>query len=118
MLCSYNNVLSCQTGSIAKECGQRAICSGNGRCMSLREISRYDVYENNEDEYDDWDADMIYGCACDDGWEGPECDRKTCPHGDDPLTFGRNEIQIIDCLCWTCKGGLKIRYKGQYYYPL
>lgn len=26
-----------------------------------------------EGDYDDWDADMIHGCVCDEGWEGYDC---------------------------------------------
>ena len=37
--------------------------------------------------YDDvWDADMVYGCACDRGYSGPDCMSRDCPRGDDPLT--------------------------------
>jgi len=31
------------------------------RCISMQGV------------YDGWDADMIHGCVCDDGWEGYDC---------------------------------------------
>ena len=33
-----------------------------------------------------WDANVMYGCNCDDGTFGPDCSLRKCPHGDDPLT--------------------------------
>lgn len=38
------------------------------------------TYESN------WDANIMYGCNCDDGVFGPDCSLRYCPHGDDPLT--------------------------------
>jgi hypothetical protein len=37
--------------------------------------------------YSLWDADKIYGCVCDEGFEGHDCSLKSCPKGDDPLTM-------------------------------
>lgn len=95
----------------------KAICSGNGRCMSLREVSVYTDYYNyyagNQPEYDDWDADMIYGCVCQPGWEGAACDLKSCPKGDDPITPGVNEIQLFDCACKNCVGGLYFIFQNE-----
>ena len=33
-----------------------------------------------------WDAGMMHGCNCDDGYFGPDCSQKECPKGDDPFT--------------------------------
>lgn len=27
----------------------------------------------SEGVYEEWDADMIHGCLCDEGWEGYDC---------------------------------------------
>lgn len=47
----------------------------NVRCMSMREAAALIDGGSLEFEsvYDDWDADMIYGCVCDEGWEGYDC---------------------------------------------
>ena len=43
--------------------------------------------ENLVYTYDDvWDADMIWGCICGDGFFGEQCSSKFCPVGDDPRT--------------------------------
>lgn len=56
--------------------------------------------------------DMIHGCLCDRGFEGAACDKRSCPVGDDPMTPGVDEIQLIDCKCSICKGGLRISFNG------
>lgn len=33
-----------------------------------------------------WDADKSQSCVCDEGYSGPDCTRRECPRGDDPLT--------------------------------
>lgn len=87
-------------------------CSGNGRCVSLRELSTYEDYTQYFDntEYTAWDADKIYGCLCDDGWEGPRCDQRSCPKGIDPLNDDPSsapfEIQYLECKCDDCDGGM------------
>ena len=83
-------------------------CSGNGRCMSLREIA-----QSNSSTYTDWDADRIRGCVCDPGFQGVACALRSCPKGDDPLTNGTDAVQLIDCKCSTCVGGVKILFNGK-----
>lgn len=73
MLCPYGKATS----------GADAVCSGHGRCISLGDASNFVDYEQffSAVAYTDWDADMIYGCDCDSGWEGSGCHRKSCPKG-------------------------------------
>lgn len=90
-------------------------CNGNGRCVSLREVSNHPdfVHFTNKSTNSGWEVDMIQGCACDSGWEGFDCSRQSCPKGDDPLTAGVNEIQLIDCTCQSCTGGVYFTFKDQ-----
>ena len=45
-----------------------------------------------------WDADMMYGCVCGEGYEGYDCSLRSCPTGDDPLTTSQqNEVQLLEC---------------------
>lgn len=94
-------------------------CNGRGRCMSMRDASRLRddrtlfssfTYTSN------WDADKIYGCVCDPGFEGYDCSLISCPKGDDPLTTGQvDEIQVVECLCNPCSSGyFKLRFRGEW----
>lgn len=83
-------------------------CSGNGQCVSLKQagtmsaampISANVAYGGSPDTVT-WDEDMLHGCVCDSSWTvglasgetqeaeyfGPDCSRRHCPSGDDPLT--------------------------------
>lgn len=111
------DVLLCPRGpshSMSPE-GTLVPCNGNGRCISLRQAAVTQDYINfsNYTVYTDWDADMIHGCACQKGWEGPACDRRSCPKGVDPLVGAVNEVQLIDCKCTTCSGGMYLRFRGK-----
>lgn len=94
----------------------RQSCGGKGRCLSLRDAGPYVNFKTTLDytSYSGWDADMIHGCICDEGWEGLDCNMRSCPHGDDPITPGVNEVQLIDCQCrFPCAGGLHLTFEGQ-----
>lgn len=107
--------MQCPNGTSAA--GKVAPCSGNGRCMSLRDVADYQDFEQffNRTSYSDWDADMVHGCDCDDGWEGAACNLRSCPKGDDPYTAGVDEVQIIDCTCTGggCDDTMQLSFKGK-----
>jgi hypothetical protein len=90
-------------------------CSGNGRCLSLREVAANPDYVHyfSSFSYEDWDADRIFGCVCYEGWFGVACDELACTYGDNPMTPGVDEVQIIDCMCETCKGGVVLSARGE-----
>lgn len=70
-------------------------CNGHGRCISQKRM----IEQQYEMKYDYWDGDMIYGCVCDDHWEGYDCSLRSCPTGDDPMTTLNqvNEVQYFTC---------------------
>lgn len=112
MLCPYGNTPEAAFTYLS----DYRPCSGNGRCMSLRQLALYQDFRNfygDTGEYTDWDADRLYACACDEGWKGVRCDIKECPYGDDPATPGVDEEQLIDCMCDTCGGGFYFVVNGQ-----
>jgi hypothetical protein len=119
MLCPFGNTLEA-TFTYSKE---EAICSGNGKCLSLRQLSKYHDYTTYlgggdwENEYTAWDADRIYGCLCDEGWTGVACDQRICPFGDDPATTSAaeaaDEVQLFECQCDTCGGGFYFGMNGE-----
>jgi hypothetical protein len=49
-----------------------------------------------------WDADKVYGCLCDEGFDGYDCSRRTCAYGND-ITLQEwdatalNEAQSLVC---------------------
>mmetsp|Transcript_7743 Transcript_7743/g.16156 ORF Transcript_7743/g.16156 Transcript_7743/m.16156 type:complete len:798 (+) Transcript_7743:173-2566(+) len=87
--------------------GTTTPCSGHGQCLSMRHLSwesnlngdatNY-VYGTDPNNYATWDADRIFGCKCDEGWEGYDCSLRSCPVGDNPGTYGENrELQLLRC---------------------
>ena len=87
----------------------KADCSGHGKCVDMARYAKFDEafplhntttsyqYSRNTSQ---WDSHKIFGCLCDSSWSvglnsgetqaaewfGPDCSRKRCPSGDDPLT--------------------------------
>jgi hypothetical protein len=111
MSCPMGPQMNCAVSTRFGYCGHNAVCTGHGKCMSLRYASALADYNTLFDstQYEGWDTDMIHGCVCDDGWEGPNCDQKICPKGDNPDTTGQvDEIQLFDCKCTRCEGGMYI----------
>lgn len=74
-------------------------CSGHGVCRSMARHARNQWEFNTIYQYNtNWDRDMIYGCVCDEGWEGHDCSLSRCALGDDPLTTGQvDEVQFMLC---------------------
>ena len=63
-------------------------CSGNGRCLLLRDLPTY----SGSAYAKDWASERMQRCLCDDGWGGPDCSQRTCPSGTHPQA------------CQTCPG--------------
>ena len=113
--------------------GTKHECGAHGRCISMSEAAeQIDFYALwREDSYAGWDKDMVFGCVCDPGYEGFDCSNRVCPLGDDPVTDGLDEIQLIDCACgdgwvdptdrsvWgSCNGSLSLKFRGQVTRPI
>ena len=80
-------------------------CNSRGVCMSSREFERVVhgiVY--SEEEAPRF-SDRIFGCMCDEGYEGYDCSIRTCPHGDDPQTKSQSdEVQLLRCKTFVVPG--------------
>mmetsp|Transcript_26661 Transcript_26661/g.53206 ORF Transcript_26661/g.53206 Transcript_26661/m.53206 type:complete len:113 (+) Transcript_26661:375-713(+) len=50
------------------------------------------IYGSDPNESMTWDADRIFGCTCDDGYEGYDCSVRSCPVGPDPLTASLDQV--------------------------
>jgi len=56
----------------------------------------------------------MYGCVCDPGYEGYDCSEISCPMGDDPITAGVDEAQLLECTCAaTCSGSFTLTFRDQ-----
>lgn len=64
-----------------------AFCSGHGRCMTMQQAAAAFTTPKSHFPfiYNDWDANMMQGCVCDEGWTGPSCAFRTCTKGVDPI---------------------------------
>ena len=111
----------CEPGWSGYNCGKSACtngCSGRGQCISLGVASTiYDGYlYNHTTSYTRWDADTIYGCKCDTGYSGADCQERVCESGLDPrrATGTPHEIVTLVCTCLTsaCGGKFKLRFLG------
>jgi hypothetical protein len=59
-----------------------------------------------------WDYNKIYGCECDEGYEGHDCSLRQCPSGDDPMTSNQmTEIQLL--YCYANSGFFTLTLDGQ-----
>jgi len=105
-------LLKCPTGVSWR--GHTEQCSGHGRCITLREAGEHvdHLHFHGAGSYSGWDEDMLAGCACQPGWEGPACSLRSCPKGDDPDTAGTDEVQLFECTCTTCSGGVRFAFRG------
>ena len=63
-------------------------CSGHGVCRTLHEL---------DDTYSAWDAHASQQCVCDGGFTGPDCSKRMCPVGADPIEMA----QVVD---WSVQG--------------
>jgi hypothetical protein len=75
-------------------------CNAHGVCMSMREHAKTAAVEEDVHAYTlPWDAEMVYGCACDYGFSGIDCSIIECVRGDDPMTVGQvNNVQTVTCV--------------------
>lgn len=115
-------VCACDVGFEGQACERRSCvlnCNGHGTCQSMSwHASRKDSGEGTVYSYSaNWDADMQYGCVCDEGYSGADCTIRECPTGDDPLTGTPqdtvqqvNEIQTV--LCEATGGTFTLAFRG------
>merc|ERR1719352_1545278 len=88
-------------------CPGQPVCFGHGQCLSMSLLA--DKTELNGDATEHtygkipndpatWDHDKMYGCLCDEGYEGYDCSLRACPRGDDPRTIDQTfELQAFTC---------------------
>ncbi|KDO30749.1 hypothetical protein SPRG_04650 [Saprolegnia parasitica CBS 223.65] len=79
---------ACQRAKCPNACNNRGVCksmaqvAANGdRSLSITGNPKGNV----KTAYTLWDADAGYQCVCDPGFEGPDCSKRSCKVGVDPL---------------------------------
>jgi len=72
---------ACQRASCPVSNG--GMCSGHGTCETIKTIASWD----NDNIYKLWDEQSTMGCVCDPGYDGPDCSKRQCKSGPDPLYF-------------------------------
>ncbi|OQS06265.1 hypothetical protein THRCLA_01679 [Thraustotheca clavata] len=79
---------SCQRAACNNACNQHGVCKSIGFIASNGDRS-LSITGNPKDKvsttYDLWDAEKTMGCICDPWFEGPDCSRRSCKVGVDPL---------------------------------
>lgn len=98
--CNYEDgTCSCYDGYYGNNCAKMRClnnCSDKGACISLREAAILnDGYMfNHTTVYNQWDADLMFGCKCDPGYSGADCSLRVCPSGIDPrLSASKYEVR-------------------------
>jgi hypothetical protein len=89
------------------DCPGEPKCSGHGECLTMSQLALKSTVNGDASDYTygmdphntrTWDGQAVYGCNCDVGWEGHDCSLRSCPKGDDPLTYGqKREVQLLRC---------------------
>lgn len=79
-------------------------CSGHGQCKTMREMGNdFDgvTLIRPSINYNNWEADKLQGCICDEGWGGRDCSQRLCPMGRDPTlpstATAREETFVLQC---------------------
>lgn len=96
-------------------------CNGHGKCLNMYQLAL--LTEDNGDATDitygaipndpaTWDFNKMYGCYCDEGFQGYDCSERVCPTGDDITTTGQNkEVQVFHCLSSDGTGTFRLKFR-------
>ena len=97
------------------------VCSGHGRCASMHKLAEFATDNGvptpfrygsqSPGDPQTWDAFRMFGCFCDEGFEGFDCSLRSCPTGDDPKTPGDFETQEL--FCELDDGSFTLDFRGE-----
>lgn len=106
-------ICTCSTGFTGAACerlacpGDSTSCNDHGQCLDMSTLATLSTvngdlggftYGDTPNDPATWDANRVYGCLCDSGYQGYDCSLYACPYGDDPDTVSQyDEQQLITC---------------------
>lgn len=103
-------------------------CNGHGKCLDMATLATLTkdngvlqsyTYGSTPNNPNTWDANRIFGCLCDEEYEGYDCALMTCPLGDDPLSTGQaDEQQIMSCVDGDADGSIVFTFREAVTAPL
>jgi hypothetical protein len=90
MSCPEGTPLVAHSSASSSTRGRRArrtVCSGHGTCTNMERLAKeFNFWDFPRPSYSaPWDKDKVYGCLCDEGYNGYDCSLLECAVGDDPL---------------------------------
>jgi hypothetical protein len=102
-------------------CPGSPTCSGHGECYSMYDLAKRATINGVIQDYTygdtpnnplTWDAEMIMGCVCNEGYHGYDCSLMSCPTGDNPDSrLQQDETQVLTCIDGDATGTVTFRYK-------
>ncbi|KAA0176694.1 hypothetical protein FNF27_01975 [Cafeteria roenbergensis] len=120
-----------EAGRVADKEGRKQVaapCSGHGQCLTMRRLADFATdngvpvsvaYGEDRGDPHQWDSTSVRGCKCDDGWEGHDCGRRSCPRGNDPANDGspgsgqNNEEQSLQCIFVSGNPAFRLAFRGE-----
>jgi len=103
-------------------CAGDPVCSGHGQCLTMKQLALAKAINGDATDFTygmdphnsrTWDATMVYGCHCDEGYEGYDCSLRSCPKGDDPMTYGQeDEMQLLSCR--ATEGFFRVQFRQEF----
>lgn len=129
-----SGICVCSSGFTGTACnrmvcpGNPTECSGHGMCLDMMALAQlatvngdngFFTYGATPNNPLTWDANMVRGCYCDEGYEGYDCSLSSCPKGDDPLTtFQADEKQTIKCTSASGTGSVVFTFRQRTGYAI
>ena len=107
------------------DCPGEPKCSGHGQCHTMYEMAKLAevngvvagfTYGDTPNNPATWDAEMVMGCVCNEGYHGYDCSLYSCPTGDNPDTDDPTQVdeqQNLACVDENGAGSVVLDYKGQ-----